>query len=76
MPQYETIAGRPTKGLAYAKLLEELREAQQSAALLAVLYDGNDQMDRTLAKGWLGVEELLKRLVNRVTELAKGSLNS
>ena len=73
---YETQAGRPTKGLAYAKLLEQLHEAQDSAALLAVLYEGPDHMDRTLAKGWLGVEELLKRLAHQVTELAKGSLNS
>lgn len=71
---YETLAGRPTKGLAFAKLTEHLRQAQEAAALLAVLYEDSNSMDRLLAKGWLGIEELLKRLIHQVTELAKGSL--
>ncbi len=72
---YETLAGRPTKGLAYAQLIEHLRQAQEDAALLAVLQEDNTSIDRTLAKGWLGIEELLKRLIHQVTELAKSHIN-
>ncbi len=73
---YETLAGRPTKGITFAKLLNHLAEAQDCCAMMAHLHDGSDNLDRTLAKGWLGIEELLKRMAHQVTELAKGSLNS
>lgn len=72
---YETLAGRPTKGLVFAQLIEQLRLAQEAAALLGHLHNTEDnQMDKILAHGWLGISELLKRLTHRVTEMAKGSL--
>lgn len=69
--KYETQAGLPTQGITFAKLLEHLRESQDCAAMLAHLnaVQGSD-VDKVLAKGWLGVEELLKRLAHQVTQLA------
>jgi hypothetical protein len=69
---YETQAGLPTKGLTYSKMLEHLREAQDCAAMMAHLYRAND--DKLVAQGWLGVEELLKRLCHQITEMAKRGL--
>lgn len=66
---YETQAGIPTKGLTYAKLLEHLREAQGCAAMLAHLAQAVDD-DPLTAKGWLGVEELLRRMAHQITRLA------
>jgi hypothetical protein len=63
----------PTKGETFAKLLEHLRYAQEDAAMLAHLTNEGDKMSQTLAKGWLGVSELLKKVQWQVTKLAKGS---
>lgn len=70
-----TLAGTPSRGLVFAKLCDSLREAQDSAAMLAHLHntEGND-MDKLLARGWLGIEELLKRMVHQVTALAASKL--
>lgn len=75
MSKYETTAGIPTRGGTYAKLCDHLREAQDCAAMMAHLHntEGNDT-DKLLARGWLGVEELLKRLVHQVTKLAVNKL--
>ena len=62
----------PTQGEEYSKLLEFLRKAQESSAMLAHLASAND--DRVLAKGWLGIEELLKRMATQITKLAMGKL--
>lgn len=61
----------PTRGDTFAKLLEHLRLAQEDAAMLAHLHntEGND-MDKLLAKGWLGVSELLKRQCHVITQQA------
>ena len=71
MSKYETTMGVPTRGGTYAKLTDHLREAQDCAAMMAHLHntEGND-VDKVLARGWLGVEELLKRLVHQITALA------
>lgn len=75
MSKYETLAGIPTRGLAFSKLCEHLREAQDAAAMLAHLHNTEGSaMDRTLAHGWLGIEELLKRMVHQVTALAANKL--
>lgn len=70
-----THAGRPSRGLTYSKLCDALREAQDCSAMMAHLHntEGNDA-DKVLARGWLGVEELLKRLVHQITDLAAQKL--
>lgn len=61
----------PSKGEEFAKLIEYLRKAQESAAMLAHLNNADgDKMGRLLARGWLGVEEMLKMTVHNVTKLA------
>lgn len=76
MSKYETSAGIPTRGLTYSKLCDHLREAQDCAAMMSHLHqtEGND-MDKLLARGWLGIEELLKRLNHQVGELARRNLS-
>lgn len=73
---YETQGGIPTRGLTYAKLTEHIRGAQDCAAMMSHLHntEAND-MDKLLARGWLGIEELLKMLNYKVTELAKRNLS-
>ena len=75
MSKYSTTAGVPTRGDCFAKLIHHLREAQDQAAMMAHLTNTEGgQMDRLLAKGWLGIEELLKRMVHQVTNLARNKL--
>jgi hypothetical protein len=66
-----TIGGQATRGETFAKLIHHLREAQDMAAVMAHLHntEGND-MDKLLAKGWLGIESLIKRMTEQVTKLA------
>jgi hypothetical protein len=65
----------PTRGETYSKLLHHIREAQDQAAMMAHLHntEGND-MDKILAKGWLGIQELLKKFAHQVTQLAMNKL--
>ena len=64
----------PTKGEEFAKLIEYLRKAQECCAMIAHLHAEADQVDRLLAKGWLGVEEMLKMIVHHITKLATRKL--
>lgn len=70
-----THGGTPSRGLVYSKLCELLREAQDCACLMAHLHqtEGNDA-DKLLAKGWLGIAELLDRLTAQITKLAANKL--
>lgn len=66
----------PTKSEEYAKLIENLRHAQENAAMLAHLNNADgDKMGNLLARGWLGVEELLKKMQHQIMQLAMGKLN-
>jgi hypothetical protein len=65
----------PTRGETYAKLMEHLRYAQEDAAMMAhLLNTESGPMDTLLAKGWLGISELLKMMQHKVTALAQGNL--
>ena len=65
----------PTRGEEYTKLMEYLIKAQESCAMLAHLHNTEDTTsDRTLARGWLGISELLKKMQHQVTQMAKGRL--
>lgn len=63
----------PTKAEKYNELIEYLRKAQEASAMLAHLSNADgDKMGRLIARGWLGIEELLKRMIHQVTQLATG----
>lgn len=70
-----TIAGAPSRGMVYAKLTDHLREAADCMAVMAHLHntEGNDT-DKLLARGWLGMHELILRLIAQVTKLAANKL--
>lgn len=71
MSKYSTSGGVPTRGEAYTKLMWHLREAADQAAVLSHLHNTEDSnLDKLVAKGWLGVHELLMRLVAQITKLA------
>ena len=76
MPKYETFAGLPSHSLIYAQLHEKMIECQELCAMKAHLHntEGNDA-DKLLAKGWLGLTELFRRMDFQITELAKGRLS-
>ena len=61
----------PTKGEIFYKLIEHLRLAQEDAAMLAHLNNADgDKMGGVIAKGWLGISELIEKMVYHVTQLA------
>lgn len=71
MSKYSTHGGIPTRSEAYAKLMHHLSEAADQAAVLSHLHNTEDsQLDRLVAKGWLGVHELILRLNTQITKLA------
>lgn len=75
MAKYETIGGQVTRGEAFAKLLDLQDQIIDQCAVMAHLHntEGND-MDKLLAKGWLGMVELMQRMRWQLTELAKGGM--
>jgi hypothetical protein len=62
----------PTESETFAKLLEHLRLAQEDAAMLGHLCADNEP---TRSHGWLGISELIKRIVAQVTKLAMRKWN-
>ena len=73
--KYPTIGGVVTRGEAYTKLLYHMREAQELCAVMAHLHNTeSNQMDSLLAKGWLGMEQLVKRMCDQLTNLAMKKL--
>lgn len=73
---YPTLAGLPTRGLAFEQLLENLRLAREACGMLAHLHQTEDGVkDKVMALAWLSVAELLHKMVGKVTELAQGRLN-
>lgn len=68
-----TLGGQVTQGEVYSKLLHHLREAQSLMATMAHLIqmqDSSNQMEGLLAKGWLGMSEMMGVVIDRVTKLA------
>lgn len=64
----------PSSGETFAKLIHHIREAQSCAATMSHL-EGLNQGNALIVKGWLGISELLGRLVIRITEIAAGKLH-
>ncbi len=75
MSKYETVAGVPSRSGTYMKIIDLTDQLIDQCAVMAHLHntEGND-MDATLAKGWLGMSELFKRMRGRLTELAMNKL--
>ena len=68
----------PGQGEIFAKLIENLRYAQEHSATLAHLHadDGPGSKSKIMHHGWLAVSEGLKQTIHLVTQLAtKGRLN-
>lgn len=57
----------PTKSEEFAKLVEYLRKAQESAYNIAHLTVDESELN---AKGWRGIGELLGKMVLQVTQFA------
>jgi hypothetical protein len=71
MSKYSTIGGVPTRGEAYSKLIHHLEEAADQAAVLSHLHNTEEsQMDKLVAKGWLGIHQLILRMKIQITKLA------
>ena len=66
----------PTRGEVFQKLIHHLREAQSCAATMAHLHntEGN-AFDAQMARGWLVVEDLFNKWINKVTIMGQGRLN-
>lgn len=65
----------PTQGEAFAKLIDNLREAQDCAAMLAHLTRAQgSRKDHSLADGWIAISEMLKRQIYQITKIAQGKL--
>ena len=72
MSKYSTIGGQVTRGEAFAKLLHHLNEAADQAAVISHLHNTEgSQMENLMAKGWLGVHEMLIMIRAKITEMAK-----
>lgn len=73
--KYETIGGVVTRGECYAKLIDLLDQVMDQCAVMAHLHntEGSDS-DKLLAKGWLGMVELMSRIRHQMTQLAQGRL--
>ena len=61
----------PTAGETYAQLMEFIRQAQESAAMMAHLVRDDN---RELAKQWLAVSENFKKMQHSLTKLAMGRM--
>lgn len=71
MSKYSTSAGVPTRHEAYSKLMHHLSEAADQAALLSHLHNTEEsEMDKLIAKGWLGIHELLLRTREGIRKVA------
>ena len=70
--KYSTVGGVFTRGEAFAQLIHHLSEAADFAAMLSHLHNTEtSQMDDLIAKGWLGVHQLLLLTRDKIIELAK-----
>jgi hypothetical protein len=69
--KYSTTGGQVTRGDAFTKLIHHLNEAADQAAVMSHLHntEGN-KMDELVARGWLGIHELLLRTRAQITALA------
>ena len=70
-PTYETKGGQADEAMTYSRLCEHLRLAAECAYVLGHLRKAND--DEVIGSGFLGIGQLLEKVVGQVTKLATGS---
>ena len=68
---YETSGGQASESVTYSRLCEHLRLAAECCYVLGHLRRAND--DEVIGSGFLGIGQLLERMVKQVTKLAMGS---
>ena len=74
---FSTKGGLVSRSDTYVKLLHHLDEARDCAAVIAHLHQTEDtDKDRVMAMCWLAVADMMKRIREKVTELAMGKLVS
>jgi hypothetical protein len=72
-PRYETEAGQASEAITYSRLCEHLRLAAEACYVLGHLRKANG--DELIGTGFLGIGQLLDKMVGQVTQLAtKGIL--
>lgn len=75
MSKYETLGGHVTRGETYSKIIFLLDELRDQCLIMGHLHKTEDSnMDRLLAKGWYGIEEMLRMFRAQIVELAQGKL--
>lgn len=75
MSKYETIGGHVTRGECFAKVLDLLDQLRDQVIVMSHLHNTEtNDTDKILAKGWLGMSELLGRLREQFTKLAMRKL--
>lgn len=62
----------PNRGEEFSKLIEYLRKAQETSAMLAHLY--RDDGSKTKALGWITISEGLKQMQKACTQIATRGL--
>lgn len=68
---FSTIGGIPTRDEAYRKLMHHLSEARNQCLIIGHLHKTEDgEMDRLLAKGWFGIEEMLAMIQEQIRQIA------
>jgi len=65
---YETVGGNLSESLTYQQLTEHLRLAAEASYILGHQRKANG--DELIGTGFLGIGELLERMVTQVTALA------
>lgn len=74
-PTIPTVGGTVTRHETYAKILHHLGEIQSLCAVMAHLHNTEDNsVDHLLAKGWLGMSELFRKIQFQITALAQRRL--
>lgn len=67
-PTYETEAGQASESITYSRLCEHLRLAAEACYTIGHLRTANG--DKLIGTGFLGIGQLLERMVTQVTALA------
>ncbi len=75
MSKYETRGGNPSRSDTAMKIIDLIDQLLDQTAVMAHLHntEGND-MDKLIAKGWLGIHEMFKIVRWQLVEMAKGKL--
>lgn len=71
---FSTVGGVVTRGETLAKLQHHIREAEDQAYIMSHLENTEGGTGTLLAKGWLGVGEMLKLMHKQITDMAMKGL--